>query len=65
MKYYLFSRRYKNKSWEYFNEFDTKEECESEMEFHGEPEAIEYLVIKGTKLEYEEGVAIYPFVIKE
>ncbi len=67
-KYHVFSRYCSNtdsNDWIYFGDYDTKEFAEKHMEMHGEPEDIEYLVIKGKQLEYEDGVAIYPFVILE
>ncbi len=66
-KYHVFSKygTNKNDNWEYFGDYDTKELAEKHMEMHGEPEDIQYIVIKGKQLEYEDGVAIYPFVIVE
>jgi len=60
--YFLFSRYERDKEWYYNGEYDTKEECENDMAMHRE---LEYIVIKGTQLNYEEGVAVFPFVIKE
>jgi hypothetical protein len=68
-KYHVFSRygtnRSDNNEWEYFGDYDTKELAEKHMEMQGEPEDIQYMVIKGKQLEYEDGVAIYPFIILE
>ncbi|MFA5174709.1 MAG: hypothetical protein WC438_06005 [Candidatus Pacearchaeota archaeon] len=65
ISYFLFSKYDRDEKWYYSGEYDTKEECESHMAMHGEPESIEYIVIKGIQLDYEDGIAIYPFVIKE
>jgi hypothetical protein len=70
--YHVFSRYgsgelidWSKPNWYYHGEFDTKEDAESEMTQTGEPENITYLVIKGTKLETEEGIATYPTRIKD
>ena len=65
LSYFLFSRYERDKEWYYNGEYDTKEKCENDMAIHGEPESMEYIVIKGTQLDYEDGVAVFPFVIKE
>jgi hypothetical protein len=46
-------------------DFNTKEECEKEMGFTGEPESVDYMIIRGEELEYEDAPAIYPFKILE
>jgi len=65
ISYFLFSKYDRDAKWYYYGEYSTKEDCESHMAMHGEPESVEYIVIKGTQLDYEDGVAIFPFVIKE
>jgi hypothetical protein len=57
ISYFLFSKYDRDEKWYYSGE--------SHMAMHGEPESIEYIVIKGIQLDYEDGIAIYPFVIKE
>ena len=71
-KYHVFSRycdnrdaKISNGGWIYFGDYDTKELAEKDMVMTGEPEDIEFMVIKGKQLQYEDGVAIYPFVIME
>jgi hypothetical protein len=64
--YFLFSKypHGGDYHWRYFGEYDTREECENDMEQSGEPESIEYKIIRGIELEYEEGIPRFPYVIK-
>jgi hypothetical protein len=71
-KYHVFSRYAENRDdkisnggWIYFGDYDTREDAEKDMVMEGEPSDIEFIVIKGKELKYEEGVAIYPFIILE
>jgi hypothetical protein len=61
--YFVFSKYQSNSTWHFDGEFDTPEEAESEMTMMGEPESIEYMIIKGQQLETEEGIATYPINI--
>lgn len=68
--YFVFGRHCKNNEydqsdWWFHGEFDTKEDAEKDMIVIGEPESIEYKVIKGIQLDTEEGIASYPTNIKE
>lgn len=68
--YFVFGRNCTNNEWDnsgwYFHgEYETKEAAELDMVVTGEPEAIEYKVIKGIQLDTEEGIAAYPTNIKE
>ncbi len=63
--YYVFSKHTSDNRWFYHDEFFSKEEVEHELTQYGEPESIEYLVIKGNVVDVDEGVAIYPVVLRE
>jgi hypothetical protein len=44
---------------------NTPEAAERDMIVTGEPESLEYIVIKGIQLDTEEGIASFPTNIKE
>ena len=63
--YHIFYRRPHDSMWVYQGAFDYKTQAEEAMHQHGEPEGIEYKIIKGVELEYEDAPPIYPYFIKE
>jgi hypothetical protein len=68
--YFVFGRHCKNNEWDhsgwYFHgEYNTPEAAERDMIVTGEPESLEYIVIKGIQLDTEEGIASFPTNIKE
>ncbi len=63
--YYLFQKQSAGSSWHFVGEFETKEDCEYSMDIVGEPIHVEYKIIKGEELNYEEKIPVYSFNIIE
>ena len=63
--YFIFSKMRNDKSWVFFDEYLTKEECEAAMEQTNEAEDIKYMIIKGKLLKYEDAPARFPYYILE
>jgi len=63
--YYLFYRERNDRGWVLQDCHLLAKECEAAMLHSGEPESIEYMVIKGHALDYEEGPVIFPYYIRE
>lgn len=63
--YFLFYKYPHDKAWIFEDEYLTKKECEDSMEQSGEPEGIDYMVIKGKLLKYEDAPARFPYYILE
>jgi hypothetical protein len=65
LTYHLFYKYPRDDKWIFDNEYDSKEDCEKAMSQTGEPEGIDYKVIKGIELSYDDAPAIYPYWIME
>lgn len=63
--YFIFSKYPSDDTWHFFGEYKTKKEAEYSMKLTSEFEDVDYMVIKGNILNYEEGVPVLPYIILE
>lgn len=57
---FTFCKRKSDSNWEYCGEFHSIEEAEDSLTQYGEPVTMEYMAIRGIKLNVTESLPIYP-----